>query len=339
MLGLNRFIRFSATAGLLWLAAPTAQAADFLMIPDSNSDRILLFDPIDGALVNDNFIDGAGLFSTPINAIQVNNEIWVSDQVADSIFRFDLGGGLLGSITSGLDNIRGMAFVDDIVYVSNAGAENNAPGDGEVVVTFDAQGNNLGFFDTGNPYDILAVNGELLINDINPNDEGGEDIDRYDLDGNLLGTFHESDGETGVDFPQQMAQRANGNILVGGFSIPAGVYEYDADGNQIAFYDGDDGFAFRGIRGVYELGNGNILWTGGDGVVSTDLTTGVATDIFTVNTPDLLPEVDYRPSARYIERLSIADAPETVPEPGVILGLFSLGALGLSQRRRQKTTS
>ena len=334
---LNALLQLSAAAGLVWLAAvPAAKAADFLMIPDSNSDRILLFDSFDGSLVDDNFIDGAGLFSTPINAIQVNEEIWVSDQVADSIFRFDLGGTLLSTINNGLDNIRGMALVGDTVYVANAGTENGAPGDGEVVITFDTQGNNLGFFDTGDPYDILEYNGELLINDINSEATGGEDIDRYDLDGNFLGTFHESDGETGIDFPQQMTQRANGNLLVAGFSAPAGIYEYDANGNQVGVFDGDDGIAFRGIRGVYELGNGNILWTGGDGVVSTDLTTGVATDIFTVNTPDLLPEAEYRPSARYIDTLSIPDVAD-VPEPGVALGLLSLGLLGLNQRRRQKS--
>ncbi|MEL6139354.1 MAG: hypothetical protein AAFR42_18355 [Cyanobacteria bacterium J06628_6] len=147
------------------------------MIPDSVSDRVLLFDPEDGSLVDDNFINGEGLFTTPINAIQVGEEIWVSDQVADSIFRFDLTGGLLGSIVDGLDNIRGMALVDDTVYVSNAGTTNNAPG--EAVVTFDTEGNNLGFFITGDPYDIFAYNGELLINDINRDDDGGEDIDRY----------------------------------------------------------------------------------------------------------------------------------------------------------------
>ncbi|MEO0825509.1 MAG: PEP-CTERM sorting domain-containing protein [Cyanobacteria bacterium J06639_16] len=333
----NALLQRSAVVGAVWLLAiPTAQAADFLMIPDSNSDRILLFDPFDGSLVNDNFIDGAGLFSTPLNAIQVNEEIWVSDQVADSIFRFDLSGGLINTISGGLDNIRGMAFVGDTVYVSNAGTNNGAPGDGEVVITFDTQGNNLGFFDTGDPYDILAYNGDLLINDINSDANGGEDIDRYDLNGNLLGTFHDSDGLTGIDFPQQMTQRANGNVLVAGFSAPGGIYEYDPDGNPVGFFDGNSGIAFRGIRGVYELGNGNILWTGGDGVVSTDLATGTATDIFTVNTPDLLPEDGYRPSARYIDKLSIPDVAD-VPEPGMALGLFSLGLLGLSQRRRQKS--
>ena len=302
-----------------WLiSAPISAAADFLMIPDSVGDRILLFDPIDGSLINDNFIDGAGLFNTPINAIQVNDEIWVADQTADSIFRFTLTGELINSISDGLDNIRGMEFINGTIYVSNAGTNNNAPGDGEVVIKFDTEGNNLGFFDTGDPSDILFYNGELLITDINRESDGGEDIDRYDLAGNFLGTFHESDGENGIDFPQQMTIRSNGNILVAGFTPPGGIYEYDVNGNQVNFFNASNGFADR-LRAAYELGNGNIIWSGGDGVIVTDPRTGLSTDIYTVNTQS------FRPSARYIEPLSL---PKPISEPGTILGILSVGVLG-----------
>lgn len=168
------------------------KAQSFLMVPDSVSDRILLFDPINGSLINDNFIDGSadtglGIFTTPLNAIQVNREIWVSDQVADAIFRFDLSGNYLGIVNDsngdgtpeGLDNVRGMEFAEGLIYVSNAGTNNGAPG--EAVVVFDRAGNNLGFFNTGDPSDIRAYNGTLLITDINSDSTGGEDIDRYTL--------------------------------------------------------------------------------------------------------------------------------------------------------------
>ena len=292
----------------------------FLMIPDSVKDRILLFDAQDGSLIDDNFIDGSeetglGIFQTPINAVQINQEIWVSDQVADAIFRFDLQGNYLSVVgdndgdgdTDGLDNIRGLEFVNGLVYVANAGDENDAPGDGEIVVVFDQTGNNLGFFDTGDPYDIRAYNGELLINDINSESIGGEDIDRYSIDGvnsTLLGTLVESDGETGIDFPQQITIReSNGNILVGGFSRPGGIYEYDTEGNQVNFFDASAGFA-NIVRAAYELDNGEIIWSGGDGVVVTDPDTGENRDIYTVNT------LDFRPSARYIE-------PLIIPEEGI----------------------
>ncbi|WP_048326745.1 hypothetical protein, partial [Crocosphaera watsonii] len=60
----------------------------------------------------------------------------------------------------------------------------------------------------------------------------------------------------------------------------------------------DEGFADR-LRAGYELGNGNIIWSGGDGVIVTDPATGQDEDIYTVNT------LDFRPSARYIEPLIV----------------------------------
>ena len=316
------------------------KAQSFLIAPDSISDRILLFDPINGSLIDDNFIDGSetglGIFSTPINAIQVNREIWVSDQGANAIFRFDLKGSYLGVVsdadgdgdTDGLDNIRGIEFANGLIYVANSGTENNAPGDGEVVVVFDSEGNNLGFFDTGDPFDIRAYNGTLLVSDINSDSNGGEDIDRYTLNGvdsTFIETFVESDGVAGIDFPQQISVRqSNANVLVGGFSAPGGFYEYDAAGNQISFLNADDGFANRG-RAAYELSNGNILWSGGDGFIVTNPTTREDTDIYTVNT------LDFRPSARYIESLIVPNGDQLDLNGAIFLGDQRLDKIFLTQ--------
>jgi len=312
----------------------------FLMVPDSASDRILLFDPVNGSLINDSFIDGSetgfDLFSTPINAVQVESEVWVSDQVEDAIFRFDLEGSYLGVVndndgdgdTDGLDNIRGIEFADGLIYVANSGTDNDAPGDGEVVVVFDPQGNNLGFFDTGDPFDVRAYNGSLLVSDVNSEDDGGEDIDRYTLNGvdsTFIETLVDSDGETGIDFAQQISVRAsNGNLLIGGFSAPGGFYEYDATGNLVDVLDADDGFANR-VRAAYELGNGNIIWSGGDGVIVTNPTTGEDTDIYTVNTQD------FRPSARYIEQLVIPVQNTTAAPSAIFLGDQRLDKIFLTQ--------
>jgi hypothetical protein len=284
-----------------------------------------LFDAFDGRLVNDNFIDGSGLFQTPINAIQVKNEVWVSDQLADAIFRFDLKGQLISTISGGLDNIRGMEIVGDRIYVTNAGTDNGALGTG--VAIFDTNGNNLGFFATGSPYDVLAYNGELLISNIDD-----DNLDRYDLNGNFLGTFHNSDGATGIDFPQQLTARSNGNILAAGFSSPAGIYEYNLSGTQISNYTSAQGVANLGIRGVYELGNGNVLWTGGDGVVSTNLTSGSPnfgsfTDIYTRQS---LGCTNACVSARFIDPLK-------VPEPSAIFGLLACGLLGAKSARKNRS--
>lgn len=220
----------------------------------------------------------------------------------------------MSSITGGLDNIRGMEFVNNRVYVSNAGTENSAPG--EAIVTFDPSGNNLGFFATDDPFDVFTYQGELLVSDIDDNE-----IERYDLDGNFLGIFNQT---SGINFPQQIHERtSNGNVLVGGFSTPGGVYEYDSNGTQVALYDADDGFANR-LRAAYELGNGNILWSGGDGIVSTQIGTGAFTDIYTVNT------LSFRPGTRFIDPLN-------VPEPSLVLGILIFGAVRAGSAIRQKS--
>lgn len=281
------------------VASSSAPTAQFLMVPDSVRDRILLLDGNDGSLVDEAFIDGGDRFGTPLNAVQVEDEIWVSDQRADSIFRYDLEGKFLGAIAKGLDNVRGMEYVNGVVYVANVGATPGSLERHEEVAMFDAQGNHLGCFRVGRAFDILFFQGELLVNDVRRRQDGGEHIDRYDLAGNFLGLFHGADRMTGIDFPQQMARRANGNVMVAGFSEPGGIYEYDAAGNQVNRYAMGDGFAKR-VRGLYELGNGNILWSSGDGVVSTDPETGKATEMYTVNT------LGFRPSTRYIEPLCVS---------------------------------
>ena len=281
-----------------------ALAQEFLVIPDSSNDIINTFDPFDGSLIQTNFInigvlDKSG--STPKDAIQVGNEIWVSDQLRDTVYRFNLGGGLIDSIFGGLDNIRGMEFANGTVYVSNSGTNNGAPGD--AVVTFGTDGANTGFFTTGgDPFDILDRGDSIFINDI-----GGENIDIFDYDGNFMSNYVDSDGVAGIDFPQQMAHNAAGNVLVAGFSTPSGIYEYDADGNTVNYYE------LGGLRGVYELGNGLILFTDSDGVHTFDPATGAVADIYTEG------------SSQYINLI--------VPAPAGA-GLLGLASIAAFRRRR-----
>jgi hypothetical protein len=83
-------------------------------------------------------------------------------------------------------------------------------------------------------------------------------IRRFDLNGAFLGQW----GGTTIRFPQQITRRrSNGNLLVAGFSPPAGIYEFDAAGNQVAYYA-----VSSGPRGAYELENGLIMFTDGAGV-------------------------------------------------------------------------
>src|SRR5687767_9723292 len=124
--------------------APALVRAQFLMMPDSTNNRLVLFNPNDGSLVNSNLFGLAG--GTPVHALQVGNEIWVSEQIGDRISRWDFGGTQLAPISGGMDNIRGMALVGGNVLLTNTGTANAAPG--RAVIRFDTAGNNLGFFPT-----------------------------------------------------------------------------------------------------------------------------------------------------------------------------------------------
>jgi hypothetical protein len=253
------------------LAAASASAQDKLLVVESTNDRVMLFDAFDGSLLNDNFINLLPNGSvTPINAISVNDEIWVSDQVADTLLRYTSAGVFIGAVTGGMDNIRGICFHDGIIYVSNTGTANGAPDD--AVVKFDASGTNLGFFPVGDPFDVHVFNGELLVANIL-----GDDIDRHAIGtGTFLGKLVDSDGVTNVDFPEQVASTSANTVLVAGFSPPIALFEYDASGATLNTYA-----VGNGNRGVHKLGNGKILYTDGNGVHVLDPATGAITSVKT----------------------------------------------------------
>ncbi|MBK7403269.1 MAG: hypothetical protein IPJ41_01215 [Phycisphaerales bacterium] len=309
--------RFTWVA-VLGLAAGFAMGQDrtvgecTIMIPDSTNDRVMLFSEADGSLINADWIDlspyGA---QTPVNAIQVGNEVWVSDQLADSIFRFSLDGSThLGTISGGMDNIRGIEWVGNTVYVTNSGTGNGAPGKG--IVTIDVPTHTIsGFFTAGDdgagdPFDVLSYFGNLLINDI-----AGDDIDTFSTGGSFMSVFHESNGSTDLNFPEQMITTDFGTVLVGGFSSPDGVYEFDQLGNELNYWA-----VGSGVRGVHALENGNILFTDGNGVHVLDPNT--------LSVTDSLAGV----SARFAECV-------VVPAPGA-LALAGLAGLTLAGRRRTR---
>ena len=286
--------------------ASGAASAQFLMVPDSTGDRIMLFSEADGSLVNANFInDGAGVgydWQTPKDVIQVNNEIWVSDQLSDSITRFTTSGAFIANITGGLDNIRGMAFAQGKVYVSNSGSGNGAPG--QAVIIYDTAGNFSASAAVPDPFDVHEYRGELLISNI-----AGDNIERYDYGLNFLGTFFDGNGTSNLDFPQQLATRSNGNLLAAGFSPPDGIYEYTPGGAQVggALVPG------TGPRGVHELLNGNIMFTTGAGVFVLNPGSGQVTQIIS------------GVSGQYINRL--------IPTPSAIALAGLAGLAGLRRRR------
>lgn len=292
-------------ATALWLAGgATAAQAQVLAMPDSTNNRMVLFDPFSGAVLNPNFFALAG--GTPIHAIEVGNEIWVSEQIGDRISRWGMDGSFLGAIggaspTGGLDNIRGMALVGSTVYVSNSGTANGAPG--AAVVMFGTDGSAMGSFATPNassPFALLPLGGSLLV----ASSAAADDIHRYSFTGSSLGTFHDS---TTLNFAQQMAVAANGNVLVAGFSSNNIVRLDAATGSVLST------FTASGARGVAQLGNGNILWTNSAGAHIYDVALGSSTQIYTGG-------------GRHLGLIT------AIPEPGT-WALWLLGLAGLAAWR------
>jgi uncharacterized protein (TIGR03382 family) len=238
-------------------AVGVAQGQTYVMGVASTNDAVHLFDATTGALFQQNFIDLSAVgATTPKHALQVGNQIWVSDQIRDRIFRFDLSGSFIGEIGGALDNIKGMEVVGNQVWVTNAGSNNGATGNSIVFIDSTSYAITGSVATNGSLFDLINYNGQILAGNIN-----NESLEVYDLSGNLVSTFASSDGISGIDFPQQLFVRGNGNVLAAGFSTPSGVFEYDVFGNSLGIVAGLD----RGPRGVLELLNGDVMWTTGTG--------------------------------------------------------------------------
>jgi hypothetical protein len=300
----------------------------FLLIPDSSADSIGQYSAVDGSLINANFIVDANSaetydFTTPKEALQVGNEIWVTDQVADAVYVFDSNGNYLskigqdamGNSTGEFDNIRGLGFDGTTVFVSNSGTNGGAPGDAIITInaaTRSVTGNfqvvDAATGDVTDPFDVEFYNGNLLISDI-AGGTNGEGVDLIATDGTYLQRLVSSDGIDGIDFPQQLSGKfSDSNFLAAGFSPPDGLYEFASDGSQVNF------FADTAGRGVFELGNGTYLYTSGAGTFVLDPTTGA---FFSVGT-----------GSQYISRFTV------IPEP-TSAGLILTAAVAVMLRRRR----
>lgn len=281
-----RFARVASCAAAL-IASAQVCLAGYVMVPNISSGHqaISLFDSNNGALINANFIvgDASNVFSSPREAIQVGHQVWISDQVANKVFRYDLDSqsflpAITGDGTTSLSNLRGLEVVGNTVYVANAGS-----GFGNSVVMINATtGSVTGSFPVGSnlgPWDVQAYNGNLLVSNYSSSSSGMSRVDVYDTGGNFVNSLVTTTNNAGGLFgPQQVTVEANGNVLVGGFSGGAnsGVYEFDSAGVQ----QGRVASAL-GPRGGYRLGNGNIMFTKGDGVWAWDTTTNAAVGLYT----------------------------------------------------------
>ncbi len=235
-----------------------------LLVPDSTNKRIMAFDPMNGDLVDADFVPADPThLTTPKHAIlsASGQSILVADQITDGVHEYDFDGNYIGLFapaggvnTAILDNIRGIALRPNGNLLVTVGSSGNA----NAVAEFDTSGNYLGNFvaigagGISSPFAILHRASDVLVDATT-----SDNVHRYDTSGTYLDNLI-----TGIAFPQQMAEASNGNLLIANFSTPnSGVQEYTSAGAPVATYT-----IVTGNRGVYELGNGNILTTNGSGV-------------------------------------------------------------------------
>jgi hypothetical protein len=257
-------MRIARAAALLtpFALCAAAQAQQYLMVVDW-TDRVMLVSAQDGSIINADFIpdDPTGTqwnFQSPKAAVQVGNEIWVSDQISDAVYRFtaSLTPTFFAAITGGMDNVRGLQYINGKVYVANSGGGNGAPG--TALVVFNPDGTFDRNIPCGDPFDIAPVGDDLLVSNIDT-----DDLDRYTTDGVFVSAFHASDGINGMDFPQQITSLPGGGYMVAGFTSPSGIFVINPDGSEDL---SRRVLILGGLRGVHPLANGNILYTRGSAV-------------------------------------------------------------------------
>lgn len=259
-------------------------SASFVMNPESTNDAVMSFNYNDGSLISMSFIPGGNPnLSTPIEALLTpNSTILISDQITDNIVEFDTLGNfiriLFGGNTAVLDNCRGIEIrpvTNTVVATPSSGANQDA------IAEFDLNtGNYLGNFIAPNsaqmdgPWDIIFRSTDCLVTG-----QASNNVVRYDLNGNYLGAFVAL-----INFPEQINKTLSSNIIVAGFSAPSGLYIYDSNGNQLNYFN-----TVTGLRGCFQLGNGNYMVTNGTGVYVLDQNTGalVATPVSGVSARSL----------------------------------------------------
>jgi hypothetical protein len=223
-----------------------------LLIPDRGEDSIGIYSTVDGTYLGDFVPPLTGnepySFSSANNAAQgPDGRIYISDQLTDSIVCFEADGtfhSVLADTSDGLDNLRGIDFRDQEVFVSVS------PAATAFVARFDLTGNRLADFvsDTSDPFDVLFLaNGTMMLANIATPD----DVRLYDVDATSFVSLLPS------DFPQQIQTLPNGNFLVAAWTE---VTEFQIDGTVVRTLPTDIG------RGVYPLEDGQWLISSDSGV-------------------------------------------------------------------------
>jgi hypothetical protein len=279
-----------------------------LLVPNSASSNrgVMAFDRQDGTLIDTEFIPhhpyaGSSLY-TPNHVLPTldGTGFLVADQVRHVVTEYDLDGNFRGFFAPNregedrtiMQNIRGMAWSPEGTLLVTVASGVNA----NSIVEFDQDGNYLGHFiepDLGGmegPWFLTFRDEDLLVAA-----NGSQAVHSFSRDGSTPNQPF----ATNLNWPEQVAELDNGNILVANWrgtssTLPSGIHEFGAAGNHIGHYQAP-GSAYAG---VHPLGNGNMLVTTDSGVYEIDRAGSVSEQeqaggrgrfISDIQMPDLLP--------------------------------------------------
>lgn len=256
---------------------------DFLAVIGTANDvkTVVLFNYEDGTLVDEVFIDLTPLDAGTLKQVaRVGDELWASDQTKDAVYRFDLEGNYIATVGpgNGLDNLRGLRQFGNEVWLANAGTQNGAPGNAIIKLGLDGQIMS-NFTVGGSPWAFWPFTNNNILISFSTATGFPTQIAIYDQSGNYIAPFN-TPGE--LNFIQQFSETTNGDFLAASFSnvsggIPSGIHRYDSEGNYLTIIGGTSG---TGPRGCWEMGNGNIMWTNGNGIHIANVTNGTSQQIY-----------------------------------------------------------
>jgi hypothetical protein len=268
----------SGSAIALTLGICAASAQSLLLVPDSlpNSSgaKVWAFSAVDGSVVNPNFIAPDAYLSQPIEiVVSPAGTLLITDETANAIFEYSVSGGYIRTIvgpTQGIDRPYGMEVVGEWIYFSMSITQGSVTTGVLKRVRLDGTGLEdwCVLPQVVSPRDIVHIgSGDFLVGDsgLHP---GGEDIERIGPNCSIsAGPWHDSDGISGIDFPQQITLPGDGTVLAAGFSDPYGLFTYDLQlGLEIARVSD----LLLSPRGVHRMHDGRYFYTGGTRVTIWD---------------------------------------------------------------------
>lgn len=285
------FGQFGQGLGVQALLVPRSSGGD-----PASARTVWALDPFDGRVLNSRVIGPAGsTLTTPSKVVESGrNTYFVSDQVRNAIFEYSMDGVLLRTLVSNIVNPRGLLIYNQQMYVPVGDDPNNPslggsvhrytldgvpagleelPGGG-VSPVFSripavADSSEIGGLRPSSPWDLIFHNGQFILSNFHNSRNGNATMpDVYRIDPASGEPTVLVQDATGLSSAQQVFPLANGGFAVAGFNLAngggvntTGIYIYDSSGAQQDYL-----LTSFGPRGIYQLGNGNWLFSTQEGV-------------------------------------------------------------------------